>query len=181
MDYSRCRIISGCSGGGKSTLISALAEKGWVVVSEAGRQIVKSELATSGDALPWQNTLSFVERSVELGLKQTKLALQKKANTAVLSDRSIVDVISYLDYRGIEIPSHLKAILSEIRYATFVFLTPPWRELFNSDEERAKVFEEAVLEYEHLCESYLELGYELIEIPHYSIMQRVEFIGKYLK
>ena len=42
---SRFVILSGCSGGGKSTLLDALAERGFAVVPEPGRRIVAKELA----------------------------------------------------------------------------------------------------------------------------------------
>lgn len=34
-------IISGCSGGGKSTLLSELSNRGYTVIEEVGRKIVK--------------------------------------------------------------------------------------------------------------------------------------------
>jgi predicted ATPase len=53
-------LITGCSGGGKSTLISMLNEKGFNTVTEPGRRIVAEEMAnnrngngkTNGSALP---------------------------------------------------------------------------------------------------------------------------------
>jgi ABC-type lipoprotein export system ATPase subunit len=45
-------VISGCSGGGKSTLLSELVNRGYSVVLEPGRQIVKEQTAIGGDALP---------------------------------------------------------------------------------------------------------------------------------
>jgi predicted ATPase len=41
-------VISGCSGGGKSTLIAELGRRGYPVVEEPGRRIVKEELASGG-------------------------------------------------------------------------------------------------------------------------------------
>ena len=46
-------VISGCSGGGKSTLIAELSRRGFAVVSEPGRRIVAEELAGDGKSLPW--------------------------------------------------------------------------------------------------------------------------------
>src|SRR6516162_7665665 len=46
-------VISGCSSGGKSTLIAELGKRGHAVVDEPGRRIVKEELASGGSALPW--------------------------------------------------------------------------------------------------------------------------------
>jgi predicted ATPase len=37
-------VISGCSGGGKSTLLAELAQRGYGVVEEPGRRIVREEL-----------------------------------------------------------------------------------------------------------------------------------------
>lgn len=54
-------VISGCSGGGKSTLLSELASRGYPIVLEPGRQIVKEQLAIEGDALPWVNLDKFLE------------------------------------------------------------------------------------------------------------------------
>lgn len=49
----RCVVISGCSGGGKSTLLAELARRGHAVVEEPGRRIVEAELRGNGQAPPW--------------------------------------------------------------------------------------------------------------------------------
>ena len=45
-------ILSGCSGGGKSTLLDELARRGHAVVAEPGRRIVAEQLREGGAALP---------------------------------------------------------------------------------------------------------------------------------
>src|SRR5947208_13712313 len=45
-------VISGCSGGGKSTLLIELAKRGCASVDEQGRRIVKGELEGEGSVLP---------------------------------------------------------------------------------------------------------------------------------
>jgi predicted ATPase len=40
-DADRFIVLSGCSGGGKSTLLAALQRRGFAVFEEPGRQIVK--------------------------------------------------------------------------------------------------------------------------------------------
>lgn len=179
MDKTRCHVISGCSGGGKSTLLNVLADRGWTVVAEAGRQIVQSELASKGNALPWLDKVKFVEFSANLGLKQIEFALRKSNNLPIITDRCIVDVISYLNYCDIDTTVFLKSLLIENVYAPVVLITPPWRELFSQNEERPKDFDEAVREYEHLCKSYIKLGYELLEIPIGPIEQRADFVEAY--
>lgn len=46
-------VLSGCSGGGKSSLLAALARRGHAVVEEPGRRIVAEETRSGGSALPW--------------------------------------------------------------------------------------------------------------------------------
>ena len=53
-------ILSSCSGGGKSTILSALSRRGYQAVPEPGRQIVKEQEAIDGDALPWKNVHQFL-------------------------------------------------------------------------------------------------------------------------
>lgn len=59
---SRHVVLSGCSGGGKSTLLSALGRRGWVVVPEPGRRIVEEEQRGDGRALPWVDLAAFAMR-----------------------------------------------------------------------------------------------------------------------
>ena len=54
-------VIRGCSGGGKSTLLSELEHRGYKVVPEPGRQIVKAQEAIGGKALPWADLNAFLE------------------------------------------------------------------------------------------------------------------------
>jgi predicted ATPase len=60
----RLVIISGCSGGGKSTLLAELARRGHAVCEEAGRQVVKEQLHIGGDGLPWADAAKFIELTV---------------------------------------------------------------------------------------------------------------------
>ena len=59
-------IISGCSSGGKSTLLDELARRGHATVPEPGRRVVREEQASGGTALPWADTRAFVDRIVAL-------------------------------------------------------------------------------------------------------------------
>ncbi|HEX8810579.1 MAG TPA: AAA family ATPase, partial [Terracidiphilus sp.] len=54
-------VITGCSGGGKSTLIDALRRRGFQCVDEVWRHIVRQQLRIGGDATPWQDQVKFRE------------------------------------------------------------------------------------------------------------------------
>src|SRR5262245_63699753 len=60
--------ISGCSGGGKSTLLQELARRGFATVAEPGRRIVAEELQRGGTALPWADAAAFARRAIEVSL-----------------------------------------------------------------------------------------------------------------
>ncbi len=61
-------VISGCSGGGKSTLLAELARRGLAVIAEPGRRIVRAELQCGGRALPWVDPVAFARRAVAMSL-----------------------------------------------------------------------------------------------------------------
>ena len=59
-------VISGCSSGGKSSLLAELARRGFATAEEPGRRVVREELASGGDALPWINGIAFARRITAL-------------------------------------------------------------------------------------------------------------------
>lgn len=65
-DPSRHAILSGCSGGGKSTLLAELGRQGVVTVDEPGRLIVAEEMRGDGNALPWVSLEVFAARAFEM-------------------------------------------------------------------------------------------------------------------
>src|SRR4051812_12024080 len=80
-------IISGCSGGGKSTLLTELAARGYRVVAEPGRQVVKEQTAIGGNGLPWVNLEKFLELILSRYLYQFNF--QKEADQIIFFDRGI--------------------------------------------------------------------------------------------
>jgi hypothetical protein len=70
-NVDRFVVISGCSSGGKSTLIAELGKRGHAVVDEPGRRIVKEELASGGSALPWLDGVAFARRAMRIYVRQS--------------------------------------------------------------------------------------------------------------
>lgn len=54
-------IITGCSGGGKSTIIDSLSKIGYSTIPEPGRIIVKDEIANNSNKLPWSDPMGFCD------------------------------------------------------------------------------------------------------------------------
>lgn len=163
-------IISGCSGGGKSTLLSELAGRGYSVVPEPGRQIVKEQTAINGDALPWINLEKFLDLALSRYLFQFNS--QKEQQQIVFFDRGIIDSVQ-LDSPQ---PKYFQNAAKNFRYNRLVFLVPPWEEIFTGDTERKHSFESAKKEFDELLIKYKNFGYETVLIPKISVKERADFI-----
>ena len=103
-------VLSGCSGGGKSTLLTALERRGFIVFEEPGRQIIKEQQFLKGNALPWTDPLQFVELSVSRSIHQ--MALAARVDQRSFLDRGIVDAISFLEHLCLPVPLHLEILSS---------------------------------------------------------------------
>ncbi|MBS8259777.1 ATPase [Roseibium polysiphoniae] len=167
-------ILSGCSGGGKSSILDELKDRGFTVVPEAGRRVVADALETNSTALPWIDPLSFCRACCDLHMQD--LAKLRKQERRIFLDRSLIDLVAYLEMKQIAVPADLGAALHAVSYAKIVFLTPPWQEIFVNDQERKASFEEAALEYEHLLSSYQSLGYQVTLLPKASIAERTDML-----
>lgn len=165
-------ILSGCSGGGKSTLLEELRQRGHAVVEEPGRRIVQEELATGGGALPWLDLAAFARRAVEMALADRD-AMRSQPGP-VFFDRGLIDAASALEAAGE--PALLKALATGHRYNGKVFLTPPWPEIYAGDPERRHGFDAALAEYERLEKTYPTLGYEAIVLPKVPVGERADFV-----
>ena len=165
-------LITGCSGGGKSSLLAELHARGHCVVEEPGRRIVKHELATGGRALPWLDAAAFARRAIATALADRAAA--KSQPGWVFFDRGLIDAASALEqYRG-------KPLLQQINrlhpYHRRVFLAPPWPEIYVQDAERRHPFEAGIAEYERLQQALPALGYEVVILPKAAVPARAEFV-----
>ena len=171
---SRFFILSGCSGGGKSALVSALGDKGYLVFPEAGRQIVREQLFLGGDALPEGNPLRFAELCVSRAISQRVQAA--RAGRIAIFDRGIIDMIGYLDYRSLPTPAWLHKAAMMMPHNRQVFFVPPWEALFANDAERQHGFEDAEGEYSYGLAAYERYGYRPWILPKTSIVERLDVI-----
>ncbi len=160
-------VISGCSGGGKSTLLDELARRGFATVAEPGRRIVADELRTGGRALPWDDAVAFARRAIELAQADRETA---PADGWVFFDRGLIDAVAALQHLTGD------AVLARVsaRYNRHVFLTPPWPELYRPDNERRHGLGEAVAEYDRLVEAYAVLGYETHMLQKVDVGRRAD-------
>lgn len=165
-------IISGCSSGGKSTLLAELARRGFSTIEEPGRRIVAEEQAGDGAALPWVDAEAFLRKAIALALEDLEQAGALPGR--VFFDRGLLDAASGLsEVSGEPVLQHYAEAW---RFNRLVFLTPPWPEIYRQDAERQHGLDEAIIEYERLLRDYPALGYEVVELPKVSVAERADLV-----
>ncbi len=167
-------IISGCSGGGKSSLLTELARRSYQYIPEPGRQIVKEQSAIEGDALPWINSDKFLELALSRYIYQFNYVEEKEK--FVFFDRSIIDAVQISSKQG----AHFRKAAEKFRYHKTVFILPPWQDIYRNDKERKHSFAEAQKEYQELLIKYKQFSYEIVIVPQDSLSKRADFILAYL-
>jgi predicted ATPase len=168
---SRFVVISGCSGGGKSTVLAELARRGYAVVPEPGRRVVEEEVAANGRALPWVDLTVFLARVVDLA--RADLAAPHGPGW-VFFDRGLFDAaVALAHVKGTPIRETLRDAPGFYRR---VFLTPPWPEIYVQDASRRHDLASARAEYDRLLAAYPAQGYEVNLLPKTGVAARADFI-----
>ncbi|KSB91410.1 ATPase [Caulobacter vibrioides] len=165
-------LITGCSGGGKSSLLAELAARGYAVVEEPGRRIVRAAQDDDDPVLPWNDPAAFARRAVELALADREAA--RGPHGWVFFDRGLVDAAGALEAATGE-PA-LRALDRAHRYHRRVFLAPPWPEIRVADDERRHGLEAALDEYRRLEAALPALDYEVVLLPRTSVAARADFV-----
>jgi predicted ATPase len=167
-------IITGGPGGGKTTLIEALARLGHGRTIEAGRFIIQAQVAIGGKALHWDDQALFAELMLMHEIRNYEEARMHEGLT--FFDRGVPELVGYLPMVGRPSRPHFVRAAELYQYNRLVFATPPWREIFANDSERKQDFDEAVASYERCVETYRAAGYEIAELPKASVEARVGFV-----
>lgn len=173
-------VISGCSGGGKSTLLSELKINGFTVFEEVGRALVKEQMDLNSSITPWQNPQPFCEllihRSIDV-FHQAKNINSAKDNV-IFFDRCFLEGVNYFQILNLNKYDHF---IDELRYYSTIFMTPPWKKIYLQDEERKHSFEDGLKEYEQLLKFYPRSGYKILVIPKFSVKERIQFVLNAIK
>lgn len=164
--------MTGGPGGGKSTLLEALAERGYRVAPEAARGLIKQRL--SSGLPPRPDPVTFARAILHSDIQQYRAATDHDGIT--FFDRGVLDALYMLDLESAlsrdEIASHVQAF----PYNDTVFLLPPWEAIYGMDSERDQTFEESVAVFEGMRRWYSRWGYETVAVPRASVDSRVSFI-----
>lgn len=165
-------ILSGCSGGGKSTLLAALRRRGEVVIEEPGRRIVAEQRASGGTALPWVDGVAFARRAIDVSRSDLRSASGNPGR--VFCDRGLIDAAVALEHLTGEAAAD--TVGQTHRFHHTVFLAPPWPEIYEVDAERRHGLDQAIEEYRRLHHAYRALGFDISLLPKTDVSRRADFV-----
>jgi len=167
-------VITGGPGTGKSTIIEQLVEMKFTCMPEISRSITKKAQESGIDQLFLKDPLLFSELLLQGRVEQYETA-NKQEYGQVFFDRGIPDIHGYMDYSGTSYPEEFIDKSFQFRYS-HVFMLPPWKEIYRTDNERYESFEQSLIIYNYLIEAYSKMNYKIITVPEGNISKRVNFI-----
>lgn len=173
--YSKKYIITGAPGTGKTTLIEALG-KDYSCMPELSRQVIIEEQQKGGNGTPWQDITRFAELVYEVFVQQLAASPE-----AMITDRSLVDLIAYLQVEGKPTWSELEQFPFKDKFHQKVFFAPTWENIYHKDEQRQQEFVYC-LELEKALEiAYADKGFEKVCLPKDNVLNRVNFVASILE
>ncbi|HFS67052.1 MAG TPA: ATPase [Flavobacteriia bacterium] len=173
-------VITGGPGTGKSTVINELEKRDYTCMHEISREVTLMARKNGIEQLFLKDPMLFSKLLLEGRVQQFKKANKMDA-AIVFFDRGIPDVFAYMNYLGVTYPDIFVAESKKNKYHPTIFLMPPWKEIYITDNERYESFEQSLAIHNHLKLAYSKLGYKIVEVPFRSVDERVDFILDHLK
>jgi len=171
-------VITGGPGSGKTTLINELIRRDYTCIPEISRQVTLEAREKGIEYLFLEDPLLFSKLLLE-GREKQYLEAKKLDTNTVFFDRGLPDIHAYMNYYNTEYPEIYLKKSKEYIYNN-IFLLPPWKAIYSTDNERHESYALAIDLYHHLKNAYTDLGYTTIEVPIGNINDRVDFILKKL-
>ena len=166
-------VISGGPSSGKTTIINELEKDGYYCFHEISRELIKKAKANGIDQPFLANPDQFNADLMQARIQQFQDA--EKLNKDVFYDRGVHDIVGYMYFGKQVIPNLFSEACARSNY-DLVFLLPPWNDIHVQDNERYETFEQAQEIYNCLYKAYSEYGYQIIEVPTGTVIERKEFI-----
>jgi predicted ATPase len=172
-------IFTGGPGAGKTTVLNELSKLNYRCIPEVARAIIKDQHDSGGNALHTGDRTIYSTLMLELSIDD--FITQSFRNDILFFDRGIPDLYSYLSQYCGGVTPQLQEAIKHYRYNTQVFLFPPWPEIYCYDTERKQNLDEAIKTYHSVKVAYDLCGYKIIDIPKFSVTERVNFILNAIK
>ena len=165
-------VMTGGPGAGKTTVLRALAARGYPHAAESARAIIQERLARGLSPRPplAQFGHEILQRDI------ARYREMRATEHPVFFDRGIVDALGILDEQQAMSLGEVEAYVRSFPYNKVVLLMPPWEAIYRTDAERDQTFAGAVQVCESLRTWYARWGYEPVEVPRMAMDRRVTFI-----
>jgi predicted ATPase len=170
-------VITGGPGFGKTTVLDLLAEKGFPVGTEAARDFLDGSFNNN---LPTGVKKFPVDFETRVANERIHFLHSNDQKNIAFADRGLPDQLAYSWYKKKEPTAFIVEAAGMHHYAPFVFVTPPWQEIFIQDEIRKETFAEATEIHGLILKAYSKYDYQLIELPLVNPEARVDFILEFL-
>ena len=167
-------VVTGGPGAGKTTLVEALRKRGYAVVPEAARAIIRDQVAIGGRALHERDIELYAEITLTWDMRNHREATGLPG--PVFFDRGLPDRVGYQIMRGLPVPPHVSAAVDLFRYHPVVFVAPPWPEIYVHDQERRHDWDHALRAYDVTVAGYTRAGYEPVTLPKVDVEARIGFV-----
>ena len=165
-------IITGGPGGGKTSLLENLATHGYNFIPETARQIIKERLAKG--LAPRPDPRTFAQQIFDQDWKN--FVSNSDLSSLLFFDRSFMDSACMLLDSDTKSYDNIRNTHLTNRYNNKVFITPPWKQIYRTDDERDQSFEQSIEVYQRLAKWYKEHDYDVIVLPKDTIENRTKFI-----
>lgn len=174
-------VITGAPGTGKTSIVKKLETSGYYCYHEIIRDMTAEAKQVESTQKQVSNPLVFVDDPMAFnnallnGRKahfDDSLSIQE---AICFFDRGMPDVLAYMDYFNQKYPTSFETICHEKRY-DHIFILPPWKSIYTSDNERLESFAEAEELHHNLSETYKRFGYDPILVPKASVDERMLFV-----
>ncbi len=179
-------VITGAPGTGKTSVIVKLENTNFFCFHEIIRSMTQEAKENDDSTTIISNPIVSVSDPYKFNtlilngrLQQFKDA-QSIDKDIVFYDRGIPDVLAYMDYFDQPYEEHFVNVCKDHVY-DHIFLLPPWKEIYVSDDQRYESFEQAEEIHHHLHDTYTKLGYHCIEVPFGTVQERNDFILNIIK
>lgn len=164
-------VFTGGPGVGKTTLLHHLRDRGETVVDESARAVIREQLTSGGQAVPWLDNQAFADQTSARDIAIFD-SLAGEAGR-VFFDRGICD--SYRANGAEPSPGLIEAIGAR-RYSPTVFVFPPWREIYETDNERKQDWPEAEATFGKILGMLPAFGYTPVVVPKADLATRAAFV-----
>lgn len=164
-------VITGGPSSGKTTTIQLLRARGYHVTHEQASDIISEELAKGRTLLEVRADGDWFQK--EILKRQLEDEATLKVDQTVFLDRGVPDGLGYERYLKLTPnPDLLSASMHAQYRKVFLLECLPVKVDWNRHED-AQVQQEI---HDAIRTTYLELGFDLIDVPALSPEERVEFI-----